>query len=69
MSEAAESIKLLIAKLTVDKEILPKLDEMEVRLNRILLIYLPFLLIGSDLVQSQTQMSLPRNSLNLGRYL
>jgi hypothetical protein len=69
VSEAVESIKLLIAKLAVDKEILPKLNEMDVRLNQIHLIYLPFLLIGTDLVQSQTQMSIPQNSLKLGRYL
>jgi hypothetical protein len=69
VSEAAESIKLLIAKLAVDKEILPKLNEMNIRLNQTYLIYLPFLLIGNDLVQSQTQMSIPQNSLKLGRYL
>ena len=69
MSEAAESIKLLIAKIAVDKEILPELNEMDVRFNQIHLIYLPFLLIGNDLVQSQTQISIPQNSLKLGRYL
>jgi hypothetical protein len=68
VSEAAESIKLLIAKIAVDKKIFQRLD-MKVRLNQIQLIYLPFLLIGTDLVQSQTQMSIPRNSLKLGRYL
>lgn len=69
MSEAAESIKLLIAKIAVDKEIFPKLNEIDVRLNQIHLIYLPFLSTGNDLVQSQTQMSIPQNSLKLGKYL
>jgi ribosomal protein S27AE len=69
MSEAAESIKLLIAKIAVDKEIFPKLNEIDVRLNQIHLIYLPFLPTGNDLVQSQTQMSIPQNSLKLGKYL
>jgi hypothetical protein len=68
VSEAAESIKLLIVKIAIDKKIFQKL-EMEVRLNQIQLIYLPFLSTGTDLVQSQTQMSILKNSLKLGRYL
>jgi hypothetical protein len=68
-SEAAESIRLLIAHIAVDKKILPKLNEIDVQLNQIRLIYLAFHSTGNDLIHIQTQMSIPQNSLKLGRNL
>ena len=67
---AAESIKITIANIAVHRmEIFPKLREMDVKVNKFHLIFIPFTLVGSEFVQSQTQFCIHQNALRLGQNL
>jgi DNA-directed RNA polymerase subunit RPC12/RpoP len=68
--EAVESIKITIANIAVHRmEIFPKLREMDVQVNKLRLIFVPFTLVGSEFVQSQTQFCIHQNALRLGQNL
>jgi hypothetical protein len=70
LSEAAETIKVALADIVIDQSrTLPRLDQIEVQLNQSHLIYLAFVLTGSDFIQIQTRHCIPKNSLRIGRYL
>jgi hypothetical protein len=67
--EGTESIKITIANFAIDKKkILSKLNDIEVRLNESLLIYLPFTPSGSDFIQPHTRLCIYKSYLTLGRY-
>jgi hypothetical protein len=69
-SEAVESIKVTVADISVDKQaIFPKLSEINVQLDRFLLVYLPFHFNGNEFIHSQTQSCIHKNFLKLGRNL
>jgi ribosomal protein S27AE len=69
-NEAAESIKVTIANIAADKmTILPKLSEIDIQIRRYHLIFLPFILVGNEFVQSRTRFCIHKNVLNLGRNL
>jgi predicted RNA-binding Zn-ribbon protein involved in translation (DUF1610 family) len=69
-SEAAESIKVTVADISVDKQaIFPKLSEINVQLDKFLLVYLPFHFNGNEFIHSQTQSCIHKNFLKLGRNL
>lgn len=70
LSEAAESIKVTIATIAIDKQrIFPRLSEINVQLDKFLLVYLPFHLCGNEFIHSQTQSCIHKNFLKLGRNL
>ena len=70
VSEAAESIKITIANFSIDKKrTFPKLNELKIRLNESLLVYLPFAPSGSDFIEPHTQLCIPKSLLKLGRDL
>lgn len=67
---AADSIKITIANIAVHRmEIFPKLSQMDIKVNKFHLIFLPFTLMGSEFVQSQTQFCIHQNALKLGQNL
>jgi hypothetical protein len=69
-SEAEESIKVTIASIAVDRmKILPTLRELDIRVKKYHLIFLPFTLAGNEFVQSQTRFCIHKNFLRLGRNL
>jgi DNA-directed RNA polymerase subunit RPC12/RpoP len=66
--EATESIKITMANFAINKEkILPKLNEIEIKLNESLLIYLPFTPSGNDFIQPHTRLCIYKSYLTLGR--
>ena len=70
IDEAAESIKLTIANIATDKkDILPRLAEINILLNEVLLVYLPFILSGGEFIHPETQLCIHKNSLQFGRNL
>ena len=69
-NEAAESIKVTIANIVVDKtKIFPKLKEMDIQINKFQLIFLPFILVGNEFIQSQSRFCIHKNALKLGKNL
>jgi predicted RNA-binding Zn-ribbon protein involved in translation (DUF1610 family) len=69
-NEAVESIKTTIANIAVDRmSIFPRLRELDVRIKKYHLIFLPFNLSGNEFVQSQTRFCIHKNFLRLGRNL
>jgi DNA-directed RNA polymerase subunit RPC12/RpoP len=70
VSEAVESIKVTMAYSVMDKEKhFSNLDEMPIHLNESLLVFVPFISQGIDLIQPHTQLCIPKNLLKLGRDL
>ena len=70
LSEAIESIRVLLASLAVKKELLlAKLPEILINIEEQNLVYVPFALKGSELVQSAMQVSISANALNWGKFL
>jgi hypothetical protein len=70
LSEAVESIKVILADFVTDKTyVLPRLRETQVSMHGYRLIYLPFHLTGNELIQPQTQCCIHKNELKLGRNL
>jgi len=69
-NEAAESIKVTIANIVVDKmKIFPKLNKIDVQINKFHLIFLPFVLSGNEFIQSQSRFCIHKNALKLGKNL
>jgi hypothetical protein len=69
-SEAAESIKITLASVVADKPgIFPRLKEIDVQVKKYELIFLPFVAVGNEFVQSQIQFCIHKNVLQLGRNL
>ena len=70
VSEAAESLKIILAHIAVPKKkYFPLLPEMSIRLKESLLVYLPFRERGSELIHVQMNLSINRNTLTFGRSL
>jgi hypothetical protein len=70
LSEAIESIKVLLASLAVKRELLlAKLSEILINIEEQNLVYVPFALKGSELIQSAMQVSVNANALNWGKLL
>ena len=70
LSEAIESIRVLLASLAVKKELLlAKLPEILINIEEQNLVYVPFVLKGSELIQSAMQVSISANALNWGKLL
>jgi hypothetical protein len=69
-NEAAESIKVTITNIVVNKaKILPKLNEINVQIDKFHLIFLPFVLSGNEFIQSQSRFCIHKNALKLGKNL
>ena len=70
LSEAIESIRVLLASLAVKRELLlAKLSEILINIEEQNLVYVPFALKGSELIQSAMQLSINANALNWGKLL
>jgi hypothetical protein len=68
--EAKESLKVLLAHLTSAKNtVFPKLPEMRMEVKKFLLVYFPFRIRGSELVQQDFPLTIPHSSLRFGRKL
>ena len=69
-SDAAESVKIILANTVADKTgIFPRLKEIDIQVKKHVLIFLPFVLIGNEFVQTQTRICIHKNVLQLGRNL
>lgn len=69
-SEAVESVKVTLADIAIDKQgIFPRLSEINVQLDKFLLVYLPFHFNGNEFIHSQTQSCIHKNFLKLGKNL
>jgi len=69
-SEAIQALKVVLASATLyKKNIYPLLPEIRFKVLDSLLVYLPFILKGQELVQEQMQVSINRNTLEFGRKL
>ena len=69
-SEAVQSLKTLLADMTMDKRhFLPRLPSIALQIRQTDLIYLPFLYSGHDLVQEQTTVAVASSALQCGRRL
>jgi hypothetical protein len=69
-SEAVQSMKTLLADMTMDKRhFLPSLPSLTFQARQTDLVYLPFTCSGHDLVQEQTSVSVPSSVLQFGRSL
>ncbi len=69
-NEAAESIKLTLANIAADKtRFFPRLREIGIQVRKHELIFLPFISVGNEFVQSHTRVCIHRNFLQLGRSL
>ena len=70
VSEAMESIKVTLANIASNKqEIFPRLSEINVQLDKFLLVYLPFHFNGTEFINSRTQSCIHKNYLKLGKNL
>jgi hypothetical protein len=68
--EAVESIKVTLARVAAEKRfILPRLEEIVVRLLEHSLVYLPFSSAGIEFIQLQTQCCIQKSHLRFGRSL
>jgi hypothetical protein len=66
-AEASEAIAVTLAHIAVDKQqVWPLLSELEVALQEAVLVYVPFSVQGSELVQMRFGFSLSRAALRLG---
>ncbi len=69
-TEAAESIRVNVANLSVEKRrIFPELASKEIRLKESLLVYVPLVQKGNELTHPRLGFSLQRNALKMGIYL
>jgi hypothetical protein len=70
LGEAEESIKVTISNFAIHKKtLLPRLDGIRIHLDESLLIFLPFVPVGQELIESQTKFCIHKNALRLGRTL
>ncbi|MHC1726569.1 MAG: hypothetical protein AB9866_11250 [Syntrophobacteraceae bacterium] len=70
LSEALESIKVLVASIAVPKKmVLPRIPEMKLSSEGHTLVYLPFALSGDEFVQTEIQMSIQKSALKWGRLI
>jgi hypothetical protein len=70
LSEALESIKVLIVSLAVQRDLLlGRLSETRIVPDECALIYFPFVRQGSELIHPGMQMSISANALNWGKLL
>ena len=70
LSEAVQALKVILAGSTLyKKNIYPLLPEIRFKVVDSLLVYLPFVQKGQELVQEQMQISINRNTLEFGRKL
>jgi len=70
LGEAEESIQVTIANFAMNKKtLLQKLNGIHIRLDQSLLVYLPFIPVGQELIESQTKFCIHKNALKLGRTL
>jgi hypothetical protein len=69
-TEAVESMRVTLAHVAVPKRhIIPVLPTIDIHLRGLLLVFLPFEMRGSELIQSSLRLGIDRNVLNLGRKL
>lgn len=69
-SEAVESIRVLLAAVAARREVLlAKLAEILIDIEEPNLVYFPFALKGTELIQTAMQMSISVNALNWGKLL
>jgi hypothetical protein len=70
LSEAVESIKVLIASLAVRKDLVPtKLSEAVITPDECSLVYIPFVRKGSEIIHPGMQTSISANALEWGKLL
>ncbi len=70
LSEAVESIKVLLASLAVRRELLlARIEESVITPEECSLIYFPFTLRGTELIHPVLQVSISVNALNWGKLL
>jgi hypothetical protein len=70
LSEAVESVKVLIISLGVQKEsIFAKLSEAAISPDEFSLVYVPFICRGTELIHPEMQVSMSANALNWGKLL
>jgi hypothetical protein len=70
VSEALESVKVLIVSLAVQKEsIFAKLSETAISPDECSLVYVPFVLRGTELIHPEMQVSISANAVNWGKML
>jgi hypothetical protein len=68
--EAVESMHVTLAHVAVPKRhIISMLPTIDIHLRELLLVFLPFEMRGSELIQSSLRLGIHRNVLNLGRKL
>lgn len=70
LSEAVESVRILIVSLGVQKEsMFAKLSESAISPDEYSLVYVPFLRRGTELIHPEMQVSISANALNWGKLL
>jgi hypothetical protein len=70
MSEALESLKIIVASICVPKKLIfPHLQELKFALDERMLVYFPFTVRGEELIQPEIQMSIQKNALRWGRLI
>ena len=68
--EAAEGIRITLPNFLIDrKRALPGSQEMKIRVNESLLVYLPFTQRGIDFIEPHSRLCIPKSYLKLGREL
>ena len=70
LSEAIESIRVLMAAVAAKREVLlARLSETPINIEEAILVYFPFVLKGTELIQPTMQTSISANALNWGKLL
>jgi hypothetical protein len=68
--EAVESMKITLAHLVVDKrQIYPKLADIQVSADEIMLVYHPFIVGPHELIHETMHVTIDRTALSYGTYL
>jgi hypothetical protein len=68
--EAAQSLKITLASTVMTKrKFFPLLPQVNLTIKKSHLIYLPFKVMGHDIIQEQFKISVNKNTLKYGRYL